>query len=181
MFAGLRAPSNWAFCDGRLLNLNTYQALYSLIGTTYGGDGVTTFALPDLRSRLPVGQGSAAGMANYVLGTQAGAEAIALTAAQMPAHTHPFMASTAATDATAPFGRYLGDTSDVVVTVTSGTSVTPTQLKPFIPPGASAMTTVTLAPAAVGSEFGSGAHENRMPCVAINFIIALNGVYPSRP
>src|SRR5579863_4237911 len=93
MFGGNFAPSNWAFCNGQTMSISQYQVLFTLIGTTYGGDGQTTFNLPNLQGRLGVGMGQGGGLSNYVLGQSAGVEAVTLTTTTMAAHNHPLMAS----------------------------------------------------------------------------------------
>ena len=93
MFGGNFAPRTWAFCDGRLLSISQNSALYSLLGTTYGGDGITTFALPDLRGRVPVGQGQAPGLSNYVMGQRAGTEQVTLLMSNLPSHNHGLFAT----------------------------------------------------------------------------------------
>ena len=102
MFGFGFAPQGWAPCNGQLLPINQNQALFSLLGTTYGGDGEATFALPDLRSRVPVGQGQGPGLSAYAEGQAGGAETVTLTATQMPGHTHPVRASSSAAGSTSP-------------------------------------------------------------------------------
>src|SRR5271165_4385384 len=107
MFAGEFAPRGWAFCNGQLLPINQNAALFSLLGTTYGGNGTTTFALPDLRSRVPIHQGQGTGLSSYVMGQSGGEETVALTTGQLPAHSHEFV-STAAPVLDTPSGSVLG-------------------------------------------------------------------------
>lgn len=169
MFAGARAPQNWHFCDGTALSIQTYQTLYSLIGTTYGGSG-PTFNLPDFRGRLPIGQGQGSGLTNRMIGQSGGVSTVALTEANIPAHSHAFNASTAT--ATTP-------------SVTSGVGLaTPTSpVVRYAPPGATpAPTPVSLDDAAITAAPGGGeAHLNVMPYLAINYIICVDGLYPMRP
>lgn len=169
LFAGMYAPADWQLCDGTLLQINTYQALYSLIGTTYGGDGVNTFAVPDLRGRIPIGQGQGTNLSNRVLGQQGGAEAVALQAAQVGAHSHTML--TAGTTATTPT---LGTSVMFANTVSTVTQY----LKPGLgSAGGSAVNPV----ASTISNTGSGvAHQNMMPTATLTYIIALNGTYPMR-
>lgn len=160
LFAGNFAPQDWAFCDGSILPISQYDTLFALIGTTYGGDGQQTFALPDLRGRVPIHQGAGAGLSNRTLGELAGAESVSLAAAQMPAHTHSLRASTA-TGAAAPTGGVLA--ANGVSVYGAGAATTP-----MAPQGISA---------AAG---GSQAHNNMAPFLAVNYIIALFGIFPSQ-
>jgi len=155
------APVGWALCQGQPLPISQYTALFSLIGTYFGGDGVQTFNLPDLRSRAALGQGQGPGLSNYVQGQAGGQETVSLTTQQAPAHIHTMMA---ATDATTP-----NPGSGVVL----GTP--PAAVRMY---GASSPT--ALSPGSIGP-FGSGApHENREPYLGLNYIIALEGIFPSR-
>lgn len=169
MFGGNFAPRGWAFCDGQLLPISQNTALFSLIGTTYGGDGRTTFALPDLRGRLAIHAGRGPGLSNRPLGQKWGEEAHTLTTQEMPAHTHAsefkLKCSTAAGDSEIPEGRYL--------TVSPGGAAFP----PYATAGDKEMAAGELTIQAAG---GGQAHNNMMPYTAINYIIALQGVYPSR-
>jgi microcystin-dependent protein len=155
MFGGNFAPLGWAFCDGSLLPISEYETLFTLIGTTYGGDGQTTFALPDLRGRLPVHQGS-----SYVIGQAGGVESVALTVNQLPAHTHPAAASAAAGTGPAPGNAIWAATST----------------DPLYAPGPA--TGAQMAPA-VQPVGGSQAHDNLMPYTCVSFIVSLFGIYPS--
>lgn len=155
MFGGNFAPFGWALCNGQLMAIAENQALFALIGTTYGGDGQTTFALPDLQGRIPVHQGT-----NFVLGQKAGVESVTLAAGQMPAHTHAAQAQTAAGTAAAPTNSVWAASS----------------LNQFAAgPAASNMNAADIQPSG-----GSQPHENMMPFLAVNFCIALNGIFPSR-
>ncbi|WP_372728695.1 phage tail protein [Nocardioides sp.] len=159
IFAGNFAPRGWAFCQGQLLSISTNDALFSLIGTTYGGDGRNTFALPELRGRLPIHQGTGPGLTPRPIGQQGGAEQVALDSTHVPQHGHGFQASTAAGSSSTP-------ESNVVATAPSVTA--------FLQDAPTIGTVTT-----TGS-FGSQPHENRMPAMAIHYIIALTGLYPSR-
>jgi microcystin-dependent protein len=172
MFAGNYAPQDWAFCDGSAKSISSYQQLFSLIGTTYGGDGVTTFNVPDLRGRLPVGVGvsTASQGSNYVLAQTGGQEAVTLTEAQMPAHTHQLNASTAPATTGNPAGNLLA------TSVNSSGDTYPDAW--YLPVGKTAAATLVMAPTAVAPEGGSAPHTNIMPCSPLNFIIALIGIYP---
>jgi microcystin-dependent protein len=108
MFAGNFAPAGWMFCEGQLLPISENETLFQLIGTTYGGDGESTFSLPDLRGRLPIHQGN-----GFVLAETGGVEEVTLTVSQIPAHSHPFLASTTTTDSATPTGNYIGKSNDV--------------------------------------------------------------------
>jgi microcystin-dependent protein len=159
MFGGNFAPLGWAFCDGQLLPISEHDALFNLIGTTYGGDGQETFALPDLQGRVPVHAGTnpTTGF-SYVLGERAGVESVTLTVAQIPVHSHPLTAAGAATGTSAA--------SAVPAAVSAGARY-------FSGTGA----TVNMdAPAPAG---GSQPHDNMAPFVCISFIISLFGVFPS--
>jgi microcystin-dependent protein len=160
MFAGNFAPANWMFCDGALLPISEYDVLYTLIGTTYGGDGVTTFALPDLRSRVPVHQGPDSFGNNYIIGQSGGAENVTLTTQQMPAHTHP-------------------------VAVVSGPGTANTPQNNFFAnwPGAQYSdqgANTTLNAGALQNAGNNLPHDNMLPFQAVNFIISLFGIYPSQ-
>jgi microcystin-dependent protein len=155
MFAGNFAPAGWMFCEGQLLPISENETLFQLIGTTYGGDGESTFALPDLRGRLPIHQGS-----GFVLAETGGAEEITLTANQIPAHSHPLLASTGPGSSNAPANHVTGESAAVKIYVEEAA-------------GAS------LNPAAVTIVGGSQPHTNFQPYLCINFIISLFGIFPS--
>ncbi|AQZ93700.1 phage tail protein [Halopseudomonas phragmitis] len=157
MFGGNFAPAGWHLCDGSLLPISEYDALFTLIGTTYGGDRQNTFALPDLRGRIPVHMGN-----GKVLGQMLGSETVTLTAAQMPSHSHSLLASGSLATGTNPQGNVLARTAaDIDIYRSSG----PYQ---------------TLAQSTVSSVGGSQPHENMMPFLAVNFIISLFGIFPSQ-
>ncbi|TWV93285.1 phage tail protein [Chitinophaga pinensis] len=182
LFAGNFAPVNWSVCDGRLLAISQYDALFSLLGTQYGGDGITTFALPDLRVRVPIsiGQISAnGGTGNYILGQAAGSPNITLLTSNIPNHTHPLVAvNTTATT---------GDPVNNMLAVTNGNNNTGPTAYPDVnlyttlplPGGGTTIPNALLDPAAVTPVGGTQAHDNMMPYVTINYIIALYGIYPS--
>lgn len=162
MFAGNFAPLGWAFCDGSVLSIAENDVLFTLIGTTYGGNGTTTFALPDLRGRVPVHQGTGPGQPARVIGEAGGSEAVTVAAAQMPSHNHTLYAtSTAATPAAGPNGGMLGASS---VSQFYGST-----------PGGGAM-----AGSATGVTGGNQPHDNVAPFLAVSFIIALFGIFPSQ-
>lgn len=160
------APAGWQDCDGSLLSIAENEALYVLLGTTYGGDGANTFAVPDLRGRLPVHGGTGPGLSTYALGQMAGKEAVTLSTANLPAHTHTVqatsgLAGTGTPSGTAELGAISGDTMYT-----------------------SDITGLTAHPAAatmLSAAGGNQAHDNTMPTLAVRFCIALAGVFPSRP
>lgn len=159
MFPATFVPGDWVPCDGRLLSIAEHDTLFSLIGTTYGGDGVSTFAVPDLRGRTPLGAGAGGGLTPRVLGERGGSETHTLTTVQMPAHQHTLMASGALATATSPAG---------------GVSAVAADTTPY----ASPQGTATLAPAALGAVGGGQPHENRSPVLAVHFGICTAGVMP---
>jgi microcystin-dependent protein len=160
MFGGNFAPVGWAFCDGSLISIADNSALFNLIGTTYGGNGQTTFALPNLLGRLPIHAGQGLTQA-YVLGQLGGLEQVTLNTGQLPAHTHTLYASTDTANASVP-------TNNVLATTASG--------DPYIHAAAG----VAMNSASVAQAGGSVPHDNMMPFLCVNFIIALFGVYPSQ-
>ena len=166
MFAGKYAPEGWADCDGSLLQISNYEALYSLIGITYGGDGQKTFALPDLRGRLPVGQGQGAGLTTRTLGQQSlGAEAVVLTSNTIPAHTHNFnVTSAAATDTDLTGTTTLAQPASGTVCYINNSST---------------LTAETLAASSISNCIGGASHSNVMPSLVVRYIISLTGLYPT--
>lgn len=170
LFAGSFAPQNWAYCDGSLLSISQYSALYSILGTTYGGNGTTNFALPDLRGRVAVGAGNGPGLSPRVPGQRAGTENVTLTQQQMPAHTHLQQFSSGAATSSAPAGNVLAQTNG-----TTGDE----QVVAVNAYGA-ATTLVPGSPAAIGAAGGSQPLGIMPPFMGMNYIICLNGVYPSR-
>jgi microcystin-dependent protein len=155
MFAGNFAPVGWAFCNGALMPIDQNDALFNLIGTTYGGDGQTTFALPDLQSRIPVHVGP-----GFAQGQQAGVESVTLTTSQIPAHSHAPQGNSSAGTQSSPAGGVWAQST----------------LGQF----SSAAPTLTMAPAALGQAGGSQPHDNMVPFLVINFILSLFGVFPSQ-
>jgi microcystin-dependent protein len=149
------APKGWALCNGQLLPINQNQALFSLLGTTYGGDGRVNFALPDLRSRVPIHMGS-----GFTRGERGGETAHTLTMSEMTQHTHPVKASSVANGGNnSPAGRFLGGAADMYHAVSNLT---------------------TMNPATVTNTGGSQAHNNMMPYLVLSFCIALQGIFPSQ-
>ena len=160
MFAGNFAPRGWSFCDGQLLAVSQNDALFSLLGTIYGGDGRTTFGLPDLRGRIPVHAGSGPGLSPRRLGAKSGAEKVTITVNELPSHTHPMQASSRSADRRSAQGNVLAQ-SGLDTYRTTGNPV------------------VNMASDGVTSVGGSRDHNNLAPYLCVNFIIALVGIYPS--
>lgn len=161
IFAGNFAPAGWAFCEGQLVPISENDTLFNLIGTTYGGDGEETFALPDLRGRLPVHMGTGPGLSPYVIGQLGGTETVTLTTTQLPSHTHPLIGSS--------------DNATKVDAKNHVLAQTPTYT-PYI----AAPPNVGLSPNSVSPTGGSQPHDNQMPYLCLNFIISLYGIYPSQ-
>jgi len=161
IFAGSFAPVGWAFCDGQLMPISENDALFTLIGTTYGGDGQETFALPDLQSRVPIHMGAAQSGTTYVIGEGGGVETVTLTTQQLPVHSHGLLASLNNAGDSAPTGKLTGQ-------------VGATQIYREVPP-TQAMNGQSLSP--VG---GSQPHENVQPYLCINYIISLFGIFPTQ-
>lgn len=157
MFAGNFAPAGWMFCEGQLISISENETLFQLIGTTYGGDGQSTFALPDLRGRIPIHQGN-----GFILAETGGAEEITLTVNQIPAHSHAFLGSTNSGSGSNPSGAVFGRNASAAF-YTTDTSVG----------------TVTIAPGTIGSTGGSQPHTNFQPYLCVDFIISLFGIFPS--
>ncbi len=164
LFAFNYVPEGWAPCDGRLLQISQYQALYSLLGTQFGGNGSTTFGLPDLRGRAALGADQLSGPGAHPIGQVGGQEAVQLTAFQIPSHAHALCGTAAAADAQDPAGKLLATTAS---TDPSAYASPAGPLPKFAP----------TALAAAGS--GAG-HENRQPFLAMTWAIALMGIYPTR-
>lgn len=161
MFGGNFAPAGWNFCDGSLLSIAENETLFNLVGTTYGGDGESTFGVPDLRGRAPIHQGQGPGLQNYVIGELVGVESVTITSQQMPAHSHSLVASTASANQITGAGGFLAAMPS---------------LAPYIsgnPPDAS------LNGGSILPSGGSQPHDNTQPYLVINFIISLFGIYPS--
>lgn len=165
MFGGNFAPRGWAFCDGQLLAISQNQALFSLLGTTYGGDGRTTFGLPDLRGRVPMHEGTGPGLSSRSLGQKGGAEDVTLTVQQMPSHSHT---------ANAVGGTTAGNSNDAISNVwADDLGVSSATYHTGTPNG-------TMNSQAIGNSGGNQSHTNVQPFQCVNFIIAIQGVFPSR-
>jgi microcystin-dependent protein len=156
MFGGNFAPAGWMFCEGQLLPISEYETLFNLIGTTYGGDGQSTFALPDLRGRLPMHFGNA-----FVQAQTGGAEEVTLTVSQIPAHTHAELVLDGLATQTNPSGNYLAQSTQA-------------KLYNSFPPN------VSMAPYVIGNVGGSQPHTNFQPYLCVDFIISLFGIFPSQ-
>jgi len=154
MFAGNFPPAGWMFCEGQLLPISENETLFQLIGTTYGGDGQSTFALPDLRGRLPIHQGN-----GFILAEPGGAEEITLTVNQVPAHNHQWLASEASATSLTPLGNVPAEASKRFYVAPSSVSA--------------------MAPTAMSLTGGSQPHTNFQPYLCVNFIISLFGIFPS--
>jgi microcystin-dependent protein len=157
-------PAGWVLCNGQLLSVSQYQVLFALIGTTYGGNGTTNFAVPNLQGRSPLGQGTGPGLPAAVIGQAAGSESVTLSGQQLPAHTHTLMASP----------------SDGTLSKPANASVLANQSNAGLPIYAAAPTTVTLAPSAIGPAGGNQPHENRQPFNTVNYIMSTVGVFPAQ-
>ena len=154
MFAGNFAPAGWMFCEGQLLPISENETLFNLIGTTYGGDGQSTFALPDLRGRLPMHMGN-----GFILAETGGVEEVTLTVQQTPIHNHAFLVSTALVNANTPQGNVLGQSAAIQMYIQQ-------------PPS------VSLANNALTPDGGSQPHTNFQPYLCVDFIISLFGIFP---
>lgn len=171
IFGGNFAPRAWAFCDGQLLAISSNTALFSILGTTYGGDGRTTFALPDLRGRVPVGPRNGPGLSDYRLGERGGQEDVVLNTTQIPSHTHSaagtvqvnFNPGTPANSGSPSGKSFAFGTVNVYNSEATNAGMAANNVK-----------------VDTGNTGGGQDHENRQPFLAINYIIALFGIYPSR-
>lgn len=170
MFGGNYQPVNWMFCDGRTLFISQNSALFALLGTTYGGNGSTTFNLPDMRGRIPLHQGNGAGLTPRTIGQQIGTELETLNSLQIPAHSHAVNASTSA-------GNTIAPGTGVITGVPVDPGATPTM---YVIPGTSTVNPAAMATGSLSSTGGSQAHSNMMPTLAVNYIICVNGIFPSR-
>lgn len=157
------APKGWAFCNGQLLSIAQNTALFALLGTAYGGDGKTTFALPDLQGRIPVGQGTGPGLSAHTIGERGGAETTTLTIAHMPVHSHPVIASGAQGTTSDPKNAYLANSGDFDTEF----ATTPANA-------------VSMNPAMIGASGGSQPLSVLQPYLVLNYCISLTGIFPSR-
>lgn len=161
LFGGNFAPVGWALCQGQTMSIAENDVLFNLIGTTYGGNGSTTFNLPNLASRVPVHQGSGPGLSSYVMGEQTGVESVTLTLNQIPVHNHTVNANAGGASGANPSGMVLA----------SGSAG---------PPWFASAQAVSLAASALGMDGGNQPHDNMIPFLTINFIISLFGIFPSQ-
>ena len=156
------APRGWAFCNGQLIGISQNTALFSLLGTTYGGDGRTTFALPNLQGRIPMHPGQSPGLPNYDLGESGGSTAVMLQESQMPAHTHAWMASNQTAEDRTPANEFVARATGGTLYTTTSDGLTP------------------MASGAVAPVGGGQPHNNLQPYLTVNFCIALQGIFPPR-
>jgi microcystin-dependent protein len=159
LFGGNFAPSGWMFCNGQLLSIAQYEVLFVLIGTTYGGDGVQTFALPNLQSRLPIHMGTGGG-GTYVQGQTGGVENVVLNASQIPSHTHTVTASSDSSNSSSPSGNYLAAGPDIYEQNKAGDAL--------------------MAATSISNAGGNQPHDNLQPFLCVSYIISLFGIFPSR-
>ncbi len=162
MFGGNFAPQGWALCEGQILSISQNTALFSLLGTTYGGNGTATFALPDLRGRVAINWGQGPGLSQYVIGQIAGSETVTLLANQLPAHSHPVNCSSGGGTQASPADGFPAVES-------TGTS------QDF-----ATTSNATMNSAMIAGNTGGQAHSNIQPYLSVTFIIALQGIFPSR-
>lgn len=160
MFAGNFAPAGWMFCAGQILPISQNETLFNLIGTTYGGDGQSTFALPDLRGRVPIHQGTSPEGITYQLAEAGGVEEVTLTVGQIPAHAHPLLASASPGTTSAPAGGVLAKTTTGFAYILENS-------------------TDNLAASSIASVGGSQPHNNFQPYLCVHYIISLFGIFPS--
>jgi microcystin-dependent protein len=164
LFGGNFAPAGWAQCNGQLLPISQYSSLFSLLGTQFGGNGTTNFALPDLRGRAPIAFGTGPGLTNYAIGETAGQETVSLLDSESPSHSH------------LPNAMLAGSGVNEAGMVWAGDSNGEEQLYSSVKPA-----TAQFALSAIGMQGGNQAHENRPPYLAVTYIISLAGSFPSRP
>lgn len=160
MFSGNIEPAGWLFCDGRLVRISDHLGLFSIVGNAYGGNGLTTFGLPDLRGRVPMGQGAGAGLTNRNLGEEPGAEAVILDVTQLPSHDHTLRATNSSATQTQPAGNVLATAST--------------------PQYRNSSTSVVMGSDAIGASGSNAPHANVQPSSVLSFIIAIEGEYPRR-
>lgn len=162
-------PRGWQKCYGQIISIAQNTALFSLLGTTYGGNGQTTFALPDLRGRTAIGDGQGPGLSSYVIGQVGGVENVTLISTQMPQHTHLFLANTAAGTTGVPTGGYLSASPK------TGSGPNAATLNTY-----ATTANTQLNPGSIGIAGGSQAHENMQPYLTLTYCIAMEGIFPSR-
>ncbi len=163
MFGGNYAPLNWGFCNGQILDIQAYDQLFSIIGTTYGGDGIQNFALPDFRGRIPVHLGTGPGLSTYGIGVKRGSESVTLTTQNIPAHNHRFNVSTLSASTNDPQDNVIGNTTYEIYKANPD----PDQF-------------ASMHPSSIAPTGQSQSHTNMQPYLCVSFIICLYGIYPSR-
>ena len=187
MFAGTFAPKYWAYCDGRLISISSNTALFSILGTTYGGNGQTTYAVPDFRGRVAVGTGTGNGLSNVQLGQMSGTESVTLLTTQIPAHNHTATAGTGGTgtatlnavtangNTQSPSGNYIAAsrTASVASYIASGTTAA-------MNAGSITLSNITAGAPTIGITGGSQPHSNMQPYLGMNYVICMMGIFPSR-
>ena len=162
MFGGSFAPAGWALCQGQLMPISENDTLFNLIGTTYGGDGQSTFGLPNLSGRVPVHQGQGTGISQqYVIGQLGGVEQVTLSTAQMPVHTHSCICSTGPANQTSPDGSVPGDSASVTIYIEDSPDS-------------------NFLASAIQPQGGSQPHENMQPFLVVNYILSLFGIFPTQ-
>ena len=170
IFGGNFAPAGWMLCQGQLLAISEFETLFNLIGTTYGGDGQSTFALPDLRGRAPLHMGAGPGFSSYVIGQSAGVEIVTLTTQQLPIHNHQVLAASNGDANTPGTGTLLANEGGADAS----------KVSIYAPFDANPVNMTTLLPTSIAASGGSQPHENRQPFLVLNYIISLFGVFPSQ-
>lgn len=170
MFGGNFAPVNWALCNGQIMSIAQNSALFALIGTTYGGDGITTFALPDLQGRLPISEGTGPGLSPRTLGEKSGTESVTLSLMQLPLHSHSLSVSSSDSNAHTPANNLLPGKLTAPTTPTSFYAI----------PGTVPLNMFPMAAASISNDGANQPHSNLMPSLCVSFIIALQGIFPSR-
>lgn len=168
VFAGSYAPNNWAFCDGQLLPISQYSALFAILGVQYGGNGTSNFALPNLKGSVPIGQGTGLGLSQRTVGETGGSTAVTLTTSTIPAHNHVPMGYASDGSARTPVGNVWAQS-----TVGGRHGSTRTSLY-------NTTSDTRMSPLALGPAGGSAAHNNMQPFLGLSFIICLNGIFPTR-
>ncbi len=169
MFAGNFAPAGWAFCNGQLMPISENEVLFQLIGTTYGGDGQSTFAMPDLRGRLPVHQGQGGGLSSYILGQSGGTETVTLTTQQIPSHNHFFLANGSQASSANPAANQTLANANI--------NQTPNPM-PYV--AYDGTNQVTMPGNSIVNTGGNQPHENVQPILTLNYCISLFGIFPTQ-
>ena len=172
LFAGQAVPQGWAVCDGTLLSISSNNVLFALLGTSFGGDGVNTFGLPDLRSRIPVGVGQTAPGTNHVLGQTSGVESVVLGLNNMPSHTHAVQATNAAGNTNKPANAVLAQAPANHIYYFNPPTPTPTGMT---------ITTKQLSAAAVSTVGASNSYDVHMPSLGVSYLICTVGIFPEKP